>query len=66
MTEMTGKNFFLIVMIDACLPSFQGNETMATIQNVISVIEGKEEPERYDQCPKSPKSPTVACSNLTV
>lgn len=24
----------------------QGNETMATIQNVISVIEGKEEPER--------------------
>jgi N-acetylated-alpha-linked acidic dipeptidase len=34
-------------MIDACLLSFQGNETMATIQNVISVIEGKEEPERY-------------------
>ena len=48
-------------MIDACLPSFQGNETMATIQNVISVIEGKEEPERYYQCPQSPKPPTVAC-----
>uniref|UniRef100_A0A0E0DZ54 Aminopeptidase NAALADL1 n=1 Tax=Oryza meridionalis TaxID=40149 RepID=A0A0E0DZ54_9ORYZ len=27
--------------------TYIGNETMATIQNVISVIEGKEEPERY-------------------
>ncbi|KAG8077876.1 hypothetical protein GUJ93_ZPchr0007g4738 [Zizania palustris] len=27
--------------------TYAGNETMATIQNVISVIEGKEEPERY-------------------
>ncbi|XP_062206820.1 probable glutamate carboxypeptidase LAMP1 [Phragmites australis] len=27
--------------------TYTGNETMATIQNVISVIEGKEEPERY-------------------
>ncbi|RLM92591.1 putative glutamate carboxypeptidase 2 [Panicum miliaceum] len=27
--------------------TYVGNETMATIQNVISVIEGKEEPERY-------------------
>ncbi|RLN23627.1 putative glutamate carboxypeptidase 2 [Panicum miliaceum] len=41
------EDLLLIFMIDACLLSFQGNETMATIQNVISVIEGKEEPERY-------------------
>ncbi|KAF8696384.1 hypothetical protein HU200_037295 [Digitaria exilis] len=27
--------------------TYVGNETMATIQNVISVIEGKEEPDRY-------------------
>ncbi|GJM93172.1 hypothetical protein PR202_ga09703 [Eleusine coracana subsp. coracana] len=27
--------------------TYTGNETMATIQNVISVIEGEEEPERY-------------------
>ncbi|KQK09681.1 probable glutamate carboxypeptidase LAMP1 isoform X2 [Brachypodium distachyon] len=27
--------------------TYIGNETMATIQNVISVIEGKEEPDRY-------------------
>ncbi|KAM3332196.1 hypothetical protein ACQJBY_027794 [Aegilops geniculata] len=27
--------------------SYTGNETIATIQNVISVIEGKEEPDRY-------------------
>ncbi|KAM0879467.1 hypothetical protein ACQ4PT_034219 [Festuca glaucescens] len=27
--------------------TYTGNETMATIQNVIAVIEGKEEPERY-------------------
>ncbi|KAL6616049.1 hypothetical protein ACP70R_038319 [Stipagrostis hirtigluma subsp. patula] len=27
--------------------TYLGNETMATIQNVISVIEGKEEPDRY-------------------
>uniref|UniRef100_M8B3T3 PA domain-containing protein n=1 Tax=Aegilops tauschii TaxID=37682 RepID=M8B3T3_AEGTA len=27
--------------------SYTGNETLATIQNVISVIEGKEEPDRY-------------------
>lgn len=27
---------------------------MVTIQNVISVIEGGEEPERYDQNPQSP------------
>ncbi|KAL6845141.1 hypothetical protein ACP4OV_024636 [Aristida adscensionis] len=35
------------ILMLARLLSLKGNETIATIQNVISVIEGNEEPERY-------------------